>query len=392
MRWMTSVAVVLLAASMPALRAGGQTASTAPAELKLARELLEDFEKRLKDPAAYDKTVRETCRGFPGRRIAPYALPAMAYANLGVANPQFRKTALERIEALIKLARPRVASVVKPPGGELEKLRSYRAHATHLGQYNLMLGACRLLGGGKAVEPEYKAISDMLRAGLVERKGAPLNSAPHLRRTFDTIPVLVSLAVRDQVSGKPLSAPAIKAHLAWVDAKGLEPNTKLPYARVTPSGRGLLSPRGSDLSWRIALLSNIEPARARTYYKRYVEHFWMDEAALRGLAEWPSGTGGYQGVDTGPIVDGVGATASALGIAAARTVDDKRRLPLLINHAENLKLLLKRLAASKPAALEQMTLGGRIDPDSEYVSGYLYGDCVLFYATTYRPWLKADGT
>ena len=46
------------------------------------------------------------------------------------------------------------------------------------------------------------------------------------------------------------------------------------------------------------------------------------------------------------------------------------------------------LAIADPKKKAAYTLGGRIDPDSTYYTGFLFGDACLFYNVTYVPWTQ----
>jgi hypothetical protein len=175
-------------------------------------------------------------------------------------------------------------------------------------------------------------------------------------------------------------------------AHGADKTTQLPYSRVDlRTGQGTVGPRGCELSWRIALLADLDPDLARRLYARYVKAFWLDRTIVAGFAEWPFGRAGRQDLDSGPVVMGIGATASAFGLAAAKAAADEARYRRLCRQMADSKAMLKLLIALKPAARGRYTLGGKIDPDSAYDTGFLFGDACLLYAVTWRPWCAAGG-
>jgi hypothetical protein len=53
-------------------------------------------------------------------------------------------------------------------------------------------------------------------------------------------------------------------------------------------------------------------------YLRYRRIYWVELGVAAGFREWPPGTDRPADIDSGPIVLGVGAAATALGIGAAR--------------------------------------------------------------------------
>jgi hypothetical protein len=119
-------------------------------------------------------------------------------------------------------------------------------------------------------------------------------------------------------------------------------------------------------------------------YDNYVKSFWIERMIVSGFAEWPGGKAGKQDADSGPIVLGIGMTASGMGIAASSSTGDKRLRDRLIGQTIGFKNLLRQLIAVQPKMRSTLNLGGRIDPASDYTTGFLYGDACLFYAITWE--------
>jgi hypothetical protein len=69
-------------------------------------------------------------------------------------------------------------------------------------------------------------------------------------------------------------------------------------------------------------LPEADPALAKSWWTAYRRHFLTRVAGVPGFREWPQGVERPADSDSGPIVDGVGAAASAFGIAAARAQGD----------------------------------------------------------------------
>lgn len=101
--------------------------------------LLAEFDASIQDIEDYQQRVTEECAIFPEANLFPYVLPALAYGNLALALYQ-------RI------------------GGEDATLLQIHQH-----------------------------LNQLLSQALVQSKGKPLNSYPHLTWPFDTLPCVVSL-------------------------------------------------------------------------------------------------------------------------------------------------------------------------------------------------------
>jgi hypothetical protein len=78
---------------------------------------------------------------------------------------------------------------------------------------------------------------------------------------------------------------------------------------------------------------------------------------------------------------GIGPTATGVGIGAAKAVSDANRLTTL---ARQLKLLPDFLRLLEQCG--QQLFGDLLPVSSDYVTGFLYGDAVLFYAITWVPY------
>jgi hypothetical protein len=138
----------------------------------------------------------------------------------------------------------------------------------------------------------------------------------------------------------------------------------------------------------MALMADLDAKATKKLYASYVRSFWLDRKVLAGLAEWPRGSSPKQDMDSGPVIMGIGSAATAMGIAAAGAGGDPARRGRLMRQALMGKQIIKMLSAASPKKADAHTLGGRIDLDSPYCTGFLFGDACLFYSVTWRPWLS----
>jgi hypothetical protein len=135
---------------------------------------------------------------------------------------------------------------------------------------------------------------------------------------------------------------------------------------------------------RVALLALIDRPAAKELYQAYVKHFWIEREVVAGFAEWPGGRAGRQDIDSGPVLMGVGMSASGMGIAAAAAMDDRPRQRRLCEQLAGLQQLLP--LTLKPDATGRPSFLGVIPYRREYVTGFLMGDACLFYAVTWQDW------
>lgn len=196
------------------------------------------------------------------------------------------------------------------------------------GRHGLWLSHLALiLGDGDATGPcldealHRRVATGLARASLDDTTGhAP--SYPHKRERWpaDQAATLAGLARFDRAHGTSLAQEPRARYRAALerarDAAGL------PWSEVSGKGTGAL-PRGCALSYSIRYLSEVDPETARAWWAAYRGAYLVDRYLLIGFREWPPGVEREADVDSGPIVGGVGAAATAFGIAAARAMGDR---------------------------------------------------------------------
>ena len=103
----------------------------------------------------------------------------------------------------------------------------------------------------------------------------------------------------------------------------MDTSLALPWSEVTGHARTARVPRGCALSWQTRYLREFDPELGARWWRSYRAQFLVDRVALVGFREWPPGMDVTADADSGPIVQGVGAAATAFGIAAARVMGDE---------------------------------------------------------------------
>jgi len=364
----------------------GLAAGTAAEWEATVRALINQFDGYLSDPEAYGRRVRNQCRRFPEGDLFPFTFPALAYGQIALRDPGYRVHARRQMATLLDLAIPAVVERVKARKGRLESLASYEGQAVYLCQLGLALGLWRAVGGDDRYEAAHRHLADVVREALIARNGRPLDSFPGVVYPFDTIPCLVFLAQRDRQDSAEASREPVERHLLWVRYHGTDPDTDLPVSRVDPETFSPMEvPRGCDLSLRIPLMAQLDPAAAKALWDRYVKRYWLERWIVKGLAEWPDGRKHFEDLDSGPILLGVGLAASSLGLGAALMARDPARLTTLLGYMARVR---KLLADAAPEGSDGATvwIGGMIPTQQGYVTGFLYGDAALFLSLTWTLW------
>jgi len=343
----------------------------------LISELAASFAARLENPREYRKTVKRECRGFPEGDLFPYLFPLYAFTGMAEAGRMEIEEARQLSAQLLLLAIPVVSRRLKAPGGDLTSIADYGEQATYLCQLNTGLGHYRLLGGEDHLVL-HDHLTGLIRDALHHGKGAPLRSFPGYSWPFDTIPCLASIALHDRATGNTGAEQLAASHFNWIDGHATDQKTTLPYSRVEDgTGCGNVAPRGCDLSLRLLFLSWFAPLRMAETFKRYANHFWRERLVLAGFAEWPTGTEPHADIDSGPIFLGIGSAASALGIAAVRAAGDEMRLSRLLSQVHTTRAAVDEIARGGTTKMPAR-IAGMIPVHPKYVTGFLFGDAVLF--------------
>lgn len=143
-----------------------------------------------------------------------------------------------------------------------------------------------------------------------------------------------------------------------------------PATGLIPHHDGSPLPRGESAALMVRFIYEIDPAVAAAQFDAYQRTFATRFAGLLPAArEYPHGVSGEEDVDSGPLVLGVGAPGSIVGIAAAR----------ITGHAA----AAADLRASAEVVGMPLQWGGR----RSYAFGRLpVGDAFLAWATVVRPW------
>jgi hypothetical protein len=149
-------------------------------------------------------------------------------------------------------------------------------------------------------------------------------------------------------------------------AKAVDPKTGLPWSEAHGWGTGKL-PRGCAITYSVRYLAEVDRSLATSWWSAFKEHFLVDRGLLIGFREWPPGVDRPADADSGPIVRGVGAAATAFGIAASRAMDD-----------DTLALRLEATAALIERAAT------RLDTGAARVAGSTLAEAIRFQAAGQR--------
>ncbi|MCF6174652.1 MAG: hypothetical protein L3J71_02675 [Victivallaceae bacterium] len=341
--------------------------------------LLKEFDRWLEHPKRYKIIALKECKGFPEGKLYPFTIPALAYTNLALSGKIKQEHAARQIRKLLDAVIPIVAEFIHAPGGDIMQMKSYSRHGTFLSTLNLALANYALVSKDGRYKKLHNHIPQLLLNALKSKKGAYIDSYPTYTWYFDTIMALLSLSLWEHETKQSVTSALLNAHLAWRNKNIVFKTTGLP--RAFPESNS----RGCDISMQICLFANLRPAEAQKLYDNYVKAHWIELPYAAGFSEWPKGAKTPSGgdIDSGPIFFGIGSTASGVGIGAAIAVNDQVRLKRLAQQLYIVSPLIHTIIASGKNSPLLAWFGRNIPLNKEYLTGFLYGDAVLFYAVTW---------
>ncbi|RNL82441.1 hypothetical protein [Halostreptopolyspora alba] len=305
-------------------------------------------------------------RLFPEGYVFTHALYGLSWVNVGTLRPGERdralreaRWALERLEAPAGTAPfPEEAD---PPYGVF-----------HAGWTAWLRGRIVALAGG----PENAAAeAEALRVDTVElraafdtalEEGTPyLTAYPGQAWPVDSVVAVAALRQDDRLRGTDGHESTVRR---WSRAVGdrLDPDTGLiPHSVDAATGEATEGARGSSQSLLLRFLAEIDPEWAARDYRAFRSRFGSDVGVVPGIREHPVGDDSPGDVDSGPLVLGLSASASAVTLGDAVLFADEPTAADLTGLAE--------------AAGMAVELGGR----RRYLGGALpVGDAFLVWSLT----------
>lgn len=209
--------------------------------------------------------------------------------------------------------------------------RAQHGHLAFLGYANLALSMERRVGAG--VTPEHAALGDAVTGALVRRFAASpmglLESYPGETYPADNAAALASIALHDRAAGAgdPATdhAAVVARVLGAMRARFTDAASGLLYQRVdSATGAPRDGARASGTAMAAFVLGYAGPDAASPWWDALARQ-WDTVLGFGGVREYPVGAGGTGDVDSGPVILGLGVSASAFGLAAARRAGDAAR-------------------------------------------------------------------
>jgi hypothetical protein len=180
------------------------------------------------------------------------------------------------------------------------------------------------LSGDKKYEDFLRQQVESLTKELDESPFGLLDDYPGQCYPVDIVPAIAAIKRADAVLGTDHSEFVKRAVRGFEDTR-LDESTGLPaYVVNSKTGRAEDSARGVGISYMLIWAPEIWPETARDWYGKFEKYFWKQNKWIAGFREFPPSVDLkrfiFLDVDSGPVVGGYGAGASAFGIGATRAM------------------------------------------------------------------------
>ncbi len=263
--------------------------------------------------AELDSGSAEEMQGmFPEGYVFSYVLYGLTWTDIARGDPTYRDEALRE-------ARWALRHVDSPTGRAVFDARLRPAYGVfYVGWSSRLRGAVIELAGATAPETARFTADCEALAAAFDTDGPFLTAYPGQAWPVDNVVAMAALRLHDRIVGSRFDA-VITRWLTSARAR-LDPATGLLPHMAAPTQEGA---RGSSQSIIQRFLPEIDAAWAAQQYSVFRRLFIDTPLGLPGVREYPRGRDGAGDVDSGPLLLGISASATVVGLGAARANGDR---------------------------------------------------------------------
>ncbi|MBS1149759.1 MAG: hypothetical protein H6Q89_1457 [Myxococcaceae bacterium] len=269
-----------------------------------------------------DEDAAANQHAFPEGELFTWEFYSLALFNLAEETH-----APEDVERAIKVARavlPKMDAMLTHVPFSRMKARRLRGGICWFSGQNLVRARLVALAGERATAKEVQRFHDdsaLLFGEFSRSKTAVLEAHPGQSWPVDSLFGFESLQLHDRLFGTAW----FRAFDTWVAAmeSTKDKATGLHVSFLHLDGRVRDVPRGCALSWSLAVLPRLHPRIAAEQWAAYKKSFFGCTAGVCLVREYPPGVDRAGDVDSGPVVNGYGMSATAFALAAARANGDR---------------------------------------------------------------------
>jgi hypothetical protein len=235
-----------------------------------------------------------------------YLMTGIAFCQIAQAHPHEANRCVPTIEKCIKtLLSDEVSAFDTRAWKEkpLESLSGDHGHGAYLGYLNFLLSLYRVI----RPDNEFASLNDRISEALARRLQLAPNGLiatyPNEWYPVDNAPAIASIGLH--------------GHRQYTDAK-----TGLLIQAVDGLGSARDRPRGSGTALAIFFLSRVYPDLGAELFGALRRNLYTTVLNFGAVREYPPGIEGLGDIDSGPVIFGLGFSASGFSIGAARAFGD----------------------------------------------------------------------
>jgi hypothetical protein len=263
-----------------------------------------------------------------------------ACLNLAEAAPELRAELLPEVRwVLHALQQPRLSGFVKqhfsepfPKGvSPSSSLPTIEKSSVFVHGHFLYLAIRYLnISGDPRFTPAIHQVANVLSRDFNASPQGMLKSYSDMWWLTDNFAAHAGLVHYDRTFGTKLSL-AKEKFIREIKVHYLSPKTGLFATYVDADKQQILQgPRGISVTYGLHYLKEFAPEFASEQYPLMRKHFYRSLLGLGAMAEFAPGENGREDIDSGPVVFGLGPSASGFGIGAAALMQDWRTVDELL--------------------------------------------------------------
>jgi len=270
--------------------------------------------------------------------LVSYSMAAYALTNVAMSKPETAIESSRIIENWINVCLgEKIRNFDEIAWGENPLAENVLVKDTgHIGYYghlNLMLGAYALLNNDGKFKDLHQKISDAIERRMEKYPHHHVETYPFENYPPDNTVSVASLKISNLTLPKNYDRVIDK----WiVESKKLEDQKSglLPFQIDTLTGKPLQTFRGSHLGWNSFFLPLINEEYAKIQFERFSKNMLFSIPGIAGFKEYPKNVFFSADSDAGPIIFGLGSTATGFSIAGAKWSKDQRLYSSLLRSIE----------------------------------------------------------
>lgn len=245
----------------------------------------------------------------------------------------------------------------------IETLEGGRGHAAYLGYLNFLLCLYREI----APDNRFSDLNDRISAALFSRISHSTNGLvetyPGEWYPVDNSPVVASLLLHSGEAGESATEEIRRRYKEHC----VDPATGLLIQALSTSGTPADRPRGSGTALAVFFLGHAWPDLASELFNAMRAKLATSVLGFGAMREYPHSEEGRGDIDSGPIILGLGYSATGFAIGGARICGDRE--------------IFHGLFASAYLAGAPVTKDGRL----EFVTGGPLGNAIMLAMLTAPP-------